>query len=246
MRGQWEPLAAPIVFLQLFLERDVRRRTRHRGLVLHVRVGQATATTGLQDRDHAGDLRAGARQRNLHRLDALAHPLGEQRFLRHPVLVERGRRVVVRRPLQPGAGLGDTLLGPAIVGTARCAPFGVPVALLPRHPHAAIGIEQTAALAGSTGLVCATARTVAVAAGGTPVIALGRRGPIARVGCWARAGLGRCGTGCRRARCRAAGLRRAAAGRRRSSCRGGTATRSEEPTSGLQSQTLSGGGGLGL
>ena len=88
---------AAVVFLQVRLEGNVRRRSRARGLRVLVRVDQAAAAAELQDRHDAGNLLVGAGDRDRQRLDALAHPLFEQGAFGDPVLVERGRLVIERR-----------------------------------------------------------------------------------------------------------------------------------------------------
>src|SRR5690606_40803732 len=99
---------AAVVVLQLRLERDIRRRPGHGWLLVEVGITQAATAAQLQQRDHAVDgLAIGAGDRDGNRLDALAHPLGQYRLVRQPVLVEAGRLVVVWRPLEPGARLGD-------------------------------------------------------------------------------------------------------------------------------------------
>src|SRR5690606_29088803 len=153
---------AAVVLLQLRLERHVRRWPRLGRLLVEVGVADPAAATQLQQRDHAGDpLAVGARDRDRHRLDALAHPFGQQRLVRHPVAVETGRLVVVRRALEPGTGLLDALAGPGIAvapgstalgqALARSAPWALPRRLArARQARAPLGVEQ--ARAGPRGL----------------------------------------------------------------------------------------------
>ena len=55
---------------------------------MHVHVGHAASATELQQGDHTADRAAATGQRNFNLSDPLAHPLGQQRLIGHPVAVK--------------------------------------------------------------------------------------------------------------------------------------------------------------